>query len=64
MKALWQQKPWAKREREIYGYPVDHEDQGMRPDDNEADTAADDESPDNDPAALEAGAFIPLSCAR
>ncbi|MDN7527739.1 ATP-binding protein [Burkholderia orbicola] len=59
IKALWQRKPWAEREREVYGDPVDYEDCGTQPDDGETDTAADDESPNNDPAAVEAGAFYP-----
>ncbi|CAH2916078.1 MAG: FIG00460623: hypothetical protein [uncultured Paraburkholderia sp.] len=39
--------------------PEDYEDHGSEPHDVETDADADEESPDNDPAAVEAGAFYP-----
>ncbi|HHV7525057.1 TPA: ATP-binding protein [Burkholderia orbicola] len=57
LRALWQEKPWAECEREVYGYPDDYEDQGAQPHDGETDADADEDSPGNDPAAVEAGAF-------
>ncbi|MGK9145863.1 ATP-binding protein [Xanthomonas euvesicatoria] len=59
VRALWSEKPWAEYEEQLYGVPYDYEDHGPEPHDGETDTDADEESPDNDPAAVEASAFYP-----
>ena len=53
------EKPLAEYEEQLYGVPFDFEDHGPEPHDVEIDTDVDEESPDNDPVAVEAGAFYP-----
>jgi hypothetical protein len=55
-RAIWLEAPW---EREYETDPGDDWDSDLRRDDPTTDTDADEDSPDNDPAAVEAGAFYP-----